>query len=96
LPTPACSSPLCPTSPSRSVGEKPLDLDGWLGAASDTALVGFAERLKRDLPAVRAAVSLPRSTGPVEGKTSKLKTIKRTMNGRGGFDLLRYRVMEAA
>lgn len=49
---------------------------------------GFAGGLKRDLAAVRAALSLPWSTGPVEGQISRLKTIKRTMDGRGGFDLL--------
>ncbi|KAA0676201.1 transposase [Roseomonas genomospecies 6] len=72
------------------------DLDGWLAAADDTALGGFAEGIKRDLAAVRAGLTLPWSTGPVEGQISKLKTTKRTMNGRGGFDLLRHRVLEAA
>ncbi len=48
------------------------------------------------MSAVRAALSLPWSTDPVEGQISKLKTTKRSMNGRGGFDLLRHRVLEAA
>lgn len=65
-------------------------------ATDGTALAGFAGGLKRDLAAVRAALSLPWSTGPVEGQISRLKTIKRTMNGRGSFDLLRHRVLEAA
>jgi transposase len=52
--------------------------------------------LVRDLAAVRAALSLPWSTGPVEGQISRLKTIKRTMCGRAGFELLRHRVLEAA
>jgi transposase len=77
-------------------GHQGGDLDGWLAAAGETALTGFAEGIKRDLAAVRAALSLPWSTGPVEGQISKLKTTKRTMNGRGGFDLLRHRVLEAA
>lgn len=72
------------------------ELDEWLLATDGTAMAGFAGGLKRDLAAVRAALSLPWSTGPVEGQISKLKTIKRTMNGRGGFDLLRHRVLEAA
>lgn len=71
-------------------------LDGWLTAAGETALAGFAAGLKRDLAAVRAALSLPWSTGPVEGQISKLKTTKRTMNGCGDFDLLRHRVLKAA
>ncbi|MBP2312975.1 transposase [Azospirillum soli] len=71
-------------------------MDSWLAAADDTALAGFAEGVKRDLAAVRAGVTLPWSTGPVEGQISKLKTTKRTMNGRGGYDLLCHRVLEAA
>ncbi len=77
-------------------GRRAGDLDGWPAAANDTALLGFAEGLKRDLPAARAALSLPWSTGPVEGQISKLKTTKRTMNRRGGFDLIRHCVLEAA
>ncbi|MBP2230900.1 hypothetical protein J2847_004209 [Azospirillum agricola] len=68
----------------------------WLLATDGTAMAGFAGGLKRDPAAVRAALSLLWSTGPVEGQISSLKTIRRTMNGRGGFDLLRQRVLEAA
>jgi transposase len=71
-------------------------LDPWLATAKGTALAGFAAGLTRDLAAVRAALSLPWSTGPVEGQISYLKTIKRSMAGRAGFDLLRRRVLEAA
>jgi transposase len=71
-------------------------LDGWLAAAKGSALAGFADGLTRDLAAVRAALSLPWSTGPVEGQVSHLKTIKRTMCGRAGFELLRHRVLQAA
>ena len=71
-------------------------LDGWLAAAKGSALAGFAGGLMRDLAAVRAALSLPWSTGPVEGQISRLKTIKRTMCGRAGFELLRHRVLQAA
>jgi transposase len=70
--------------------------DDWLNAAQETALAGFIGGLKRDPAAVRAALSLPWSTGPVEGRISRLKTIKRTMCGRADFDLLRHRVLEAA
>ena len=79
------------------VREKQADkLDQWLIAAQATPLDGFAGGLQRDLAAVRAGLSLPWSTGPVEGQISRLKTIKRTMCGRAGFDLLRHRVLEAA
>lgn len=71
-------------------------LDGWLAAAKGSALAGFVDGLARDLAAVRAALSLLWSTGPVEGQISRLKTSKRTMCGRAGFELLRHRVLEAA
>jgi hypothetical protein len=61
-----------------------------------TFLAGFTEGLKRDLVAVRTALSLPCSTGPVEGQICRLMTIKRTMCGRAGVNLLRHRVVEAA
>lgn len=77
-------------------GHRAGELDNWLLTADGTPLAGFANGLKRDLAAVRAALSLSWSTGPVEGQISRLKTIKRMMNGRGGFDLLRHRVLEAA
>ena len=67
-------------------------LDGWLAAAKGSALARFAG----DFAVVRAALSLPWSTGPVEGQISRLKTIKRAMCGRAGFELLRHRVLQAA
>jgi transposase len=81
----------------RMVRERqPERLDGWLGAAASTALHGFADSLRRDLAAVRAALTEPWSTSPVEGQISRLKMIKRQMYGRAGFDLLRQRVLIAA
>jgi transposase len=71
-------------------------LDGWLAAAAGTPLGGFAEGLGKELAAVRAALETRWSTGPVEGPISRLKTIKRTMYGRAGFELLRSRVLHAA
>jgi transposase len=79
------------------VREKQADkLDQCLMAAQATPLAEFAGGLQRDLAAVRAGVSLPWSTGPLEGQISRLKTIKRTMCGRAGFDLLRHRVLDTA
>lgn len=70
--------------------------DDWLAAATGTPLEGFASGLRKDLAAVRAALETPWSTGPVEGRINRLKTIKRTMYGRAGFELLRSRVLHAA
>lgn len=75
------------------------DLHGWLAAArvcGIAALVTFAAGLEADGPAVRAAMTLPWSSGQAEGQITKLKLIKRQMYGRAGFDLLRRRVLLAS
>lgn len=54
---------------------------------------GFAKGLLTDYQAVVNALSLPWSNGQVEGQINKLKTIKRQMYGRAGFELLRKRVI---
>jgi transposase len=71
-------------------------LDGWPDAAAASGLAPVARGLRQDLPAVRAALALPWSTSPVEGQINRLKTIKRQMYGRAGFDLLRRRVLAVA
>jgi transposase len=71
-------------------------LEPWLAAAEGGPLAGFAEGLRRDLSAVRAALALPWSTGPVEGQINRLKLLKRQMYGRAGLDLLRGRLLAAA
>ncbi len=71
-------------------------LDPWLERAATsgvTELKRFAGGLQRDQAAVRAALSLSYSTGPVEGQINKLKLIKRSMYGRAKFDLLRRRTL---
>jgi transposase len=45
---------------------------------------------------VLAAASLPYSNGQTEGQITRLKLLKRTMDGRAKFDLLRQRVLRAA
>jgi transposase len=56
-------------------------------------VVRFAYGLQKDISAVAAAVETSWSTGQVEGQINRLKTIKRQMYGRAGFDLLRARVL---
>ena len=51
--------------------------------------------LSRDLDAVTAGLTLPYSSGPVEGAINRIKMIKRQMFGRAKFDLLRKRVLLA-
>jgi transposase len=77
----------------------PDRLDPWLKRAADGAvqqLQRFAKRLSADYDAVRAALMLDWSNGPVEGQINRLKTIKRQMYGRAGLDLLERRFLLAA
>ena len=78
----------------RKEGSEPLQ--DVLTAAADTLLAGFAASLGRDQEAVQAALDLPWTTSPVEGQVNRIKTIKRSMYGRVGFDLLRARALNAA
>ncbi|MEV4010938.1 ISL3 family transposase [Nonomuraea angiospora] len=67
-------------------------LDGWIAAirAKDLPhLHTFANGLERDHAAVVAGLTLPYSSGAVEGKVCKIKFLKRLMFGRANYDLLR-------
>jgi transposase len=72
--------------------------EDWLAAVAESGcaeLRSFADGLRQDKAAVSAALSEPWSNGPVEGHVNRLKTIKRQMYGRAGFQLLRARVRKA-
>jgi transposase len=74
----------------------PEQLEPWLVKAKASTLPAFrhfAEKLEADVEAVRAAVSLPWSNGPVEGQISRLKMLKRQMYGRANLDLLNRRFL---
>jgi len=71
-------------------------LDGWLTDALASELpsfMGLARGIAADRAPVDAALSLPWSTGPVEGHVHRVKLIKRQMYGRANLDLLRQRVL---
>jgi transposase len=71
-------------------------LADWMDAAAVTDLPevqAFATGLRRDLAAVTNGLTLPWSSGAVEGTVCKIKAIKRTMFGRANFDLLRKRIL---
>jgi transposase len=68
----------------------------WLDKASACSisdLEQFSKSLKSDYDAVLAALTLPWSSGQVEGQVNRLKTIKRSMYGRSRFALLKKRVL---
>ena len=74
-------------------------LDTWLEdclVSTIPDLQTFAEGLKRDYTALKAALTYSYSNGPVEGHIKKLKFIKRSMFGREKFELLRQRFLQAA
>ena len=55
----------------------------------------FATGLSEDYEAVKAGVTLPWSTSPVEGHINRLKMLKRQMFGRARLDLLSRRFVLA-
>jgi transposase len=71
-------------------------LDEWITAtaAGDSPhLASFATGLRRDHAAVTNGLTLPYSSGAVEGTVNRIKMIKRKMFGRANFDLLRKLVL---
>ena len=73
-------------------------LDAWTASAEASAvreLRGFATGLRKDWDAVTAGLTLPYSSGVVEGHVNRIKMIKRQMYGRAKPDLLRKRVLLA-
>jgi transposase len=71
-------------------------LAAWMNAAVSSEfyfLAQFARVLRRDVEAVKHAITSRWSNGPVEGHINRLKMIKRQMYGRAGFELLRARVL---
>ena len=54
---------------------------------------GFAQGIRRDYAAVRAAFSSLWSNGQVEAQVNRLKLQKRQVYGRANFDLLRQRIL---
>jgi transposase len=73
-------------------------LDTWLAAAETSSLDqlrSFARGIRKDHAAVLSALTLPYSSGKVEGTINKLKMLKRQTYGRASFELLRKRVLLA-
>jgi len=74
------------------------DLEQWMTAAIATgepALRSFVTGLHADQDAVTAGLSLPWSSGVVEGHVNRIKMLKRQMYGRANPDLLRRRILLA-
>jgi len=66
--------------------------DEWLSqctALGQEIMCQFAHGLRQDYVVVKQAFCSSWSNRQVEGQVNRLKTIKRQMYGRAGFDLLR-------
>jgi transposase len=77
---------------------QPERLDPWLQRATTSAVDAvrrFATGLYEDYEAVKAGVTLPWNSGPVEGHINRLKMLKRQMFGRAHLDLLSRRFVLA-
>jgi transposase len=73
-------------------------LDPWLERAAQRTLGvfrRFAQGLRDDDAAVKAGMTLPWSTGPVEGHINRLKMLQRQRFGRARLDLLSRRFLLA-
>ena len=71
-------------------------LTEWMAAvdADDLPhLHSFTRGIRRDLHAVVNGLTLPHSSGAVEGNVCRVKAIKRRMFGRANLDLLRKMVL---
>lgn len=58
-----------------------------------TGIRSFAKGILRDISAVKNGINLAWSNGAVEGHVNRIKTKKRQMYGRAGFELLRRKVL---
>ncbi|MFJ9186440.1 transposase [Streptomyces anulatus] len=85
----------------RSFGQMPTERQGerlpqWLDAVRRDNLPGLhslAAGIDRDRDAVIADLTLPWSSGAVEGHVNRIKMLERQMFGQAGFNLLRKRVL---
>ncbi|MER5403081.1 transposase [Streptomyces sp. NPDC002599] len=98
--SPAQTSPAPAISPAPSPTWSVIGMDyllmEWIRQAEQDApkpMKGFAGFLRQDLDAVTAGLTLPWSSGVVEGHINRVKTLKRAMYGRASFELLRSRIL---
>ncbi|MCT4644563.1 MAG: ISL3 family transposase [Carboxylicivirga sp.] len=74
------------------------DIEEWIQTVKDSkqklpGLTSFARGMAMDIDAVKNAIQLKWSNGPVEGHVNRIKSIKRQMYGRANFELLKRKVL---
>lgn len=76
--------------------KEPEQLDLWIEKARSLNIIElnrFINLIESDIEAVRNAIIYDYSNGLTEGFNNKTKVIKRQMNGRCSFDLLRLKIL---
>ena len=79
-------------------GSSILDLEDWLKSNNNTklkSLKSFVNGINHDINAVKNAILYNWTNGLIEGEVNRLKSKKREMYGRAGFQLLRRKVVLA-
>ena len=79
----------------KALTDQRSGFEAWLKLPGPR-MESFVYGIDYDSAAVRAALTEPWSTSPVEEHIHRLKTIKRQMYGRAKDDLLRQQVLAAA
>jgi transposase len=75
---------------------QPQEFEGWLQKCETSGIPEFmnlAMGMRKDLAAIKAAMSSSWSNGQTEGQVNRLKLLKRQMYGRAKLDLLRLRFL---
>ena len=67
------------------MGEAPNNLHDFITMYRDTKSKGFIEGIEKDIAPIKNAISLPYSSGFVEGNNNKFKLIKRILYGRSNL-----------
>ncbi len=70
-------------------------LDPWLRRATGSLVASFANGVTKDKSAVSAAITSAWSNGQTEGQITRLKLVKRQIDGRAELDLLQARLIGA-
>lgn len=67
------------------MGSEPAKLDEYLEKYEGSEIKSFCNGIKKDITPVKNAISLPVSSGFVEGNNNKFKLLKRIVYGRSGL-----------
>ena len=74
----------------------PEALPAWITDTTGGMLASFGRGIANDAAAVKAALTEPWSNGTTERSVTRLKLVRRQMDGRGKLDLLRARLIVPA